>query len=45
MLVSSSSQDIVYSSLFTGVHGNYLRGSIVNAGMDPDKLPESDRAR
>ena len=42
MIVESSSQDIVYSSLFTGVHGNYLRGSIVNAGMDPDKLPESD---
>src|SRR5262245_9729027 len=42
MIVGSSSQDIVYSSLFTGVHGNYLRGSIVNAGMDPDKLPESD---
>ncbi|MGS0755999.1 nitronate monooxygenase, partial [Roseateles sp. GG27B] len=38
----SNSDDIVYSNLFTGVHGNYLRGSIVNAGMDPDKLPESD---
>jgi nitronate monooxygenase len=42
MIVASNSDDIVYSNLFTGVHGNYLRGSIVAAGMDPDKLPESD---
>ena len=42
MIVESTSDDIVYSSLFTGVHGNYLRGSIVNAGMDPDNLPEGD---
>jgi nitronate monooxygenase len=42
MIVASNSDDIVYSNLFTGVHGNYLRGSIINAGMDPDKLPESD---
>jgi len=42
MIVESNSDDIVYSNLFTGVHGNYLRGSIVNAGMDPDNLPESD---
>ena len=42
MIVESNSDDIVYSNLFTGVHGNYLKGSIVNAGMDPDKLPESD---
>ena len=42
MIVDSNSDDIVYSNLFTGVHGNYLRGSIVAAGMDPDKLPESD---
>lgn len=34
--------DIVYSSLFTGVHGNYLRGSILRAGLDPDNLPEGD---
>jgi nitronate monooxygenase len=34
--------DIVYSSLFTGVHGNYLRGSIIRAGLDPDNLPEGD---
>jgi nitronate monooxygenase len=42
MIVESNSADIVYSSLFTGVHGNYLRGSIINAGLDPDKLPEAD---
>lgn len=42
MIVASNSDDIVYSNLFTGVHGNYLRGSIIAAGMDPDKLPESD---
>ncbi len=43
-LVSSSAEDIVYSNLFSGVHGNYLRSSIVAAGMDPDKLPEGDKA-
>jgi nitronate monooxygenase len=42
MIVASTSDDIVYSSLFTGVHGNYLKGSIRNAGLDPDALPESD---
>jgi nitronate monooxygenase len=42
MIVASTSDDIVYSSLFTGVHGNYLKGSIRNAGLDPDVLPESD---
>ena len=42
MIVESQADDIVYSSLFTGVHGNYLRPSIVKAGMDPDNLPESD---
>ena len=42
MIVDSSAADIVYSSLFTGVHGNYLKPSIVLAGMDPDALPESD---
>jgi nitronate monooxygenase len=41
-IVDSNSDDIVYSSLFTGVHGNYLKPSIVAAGLDPDKLPESD---
>ena len=42
MIVESSSDDIVYSSLFTGVHGNYLKPSIRNAGMDPDNLPDGD---
>ncbi len=42
MIVDSSSVDIVYSSLFTGVHGNYLKPSIAAAGMDPDNLPEGD---
>ena len=41
-IVDGNSDDIVYSSLFTGVHGNYLKGSIRNAGLDPDNLPESD---
>jgi nitronate monooxygenase len=39
-IVACSAEDIVYSSLFTGVHGNYLRPSIVAAGLDPDNLPE-----
>ena len=42
MIVDSSASDIVYSNLFTGIHGNYLRGSIEAAGLDPDALPESD---
>jgi nitronate monooxygenase len=41
-IVNSSSDDIVYSNLFTGVHGNYLAPSIVAAGMDPANLPEGD---
>ncbi len=41
-IVDSNSDDIVYSNLFTGVHGNYLKPSVRNAGMDPDNLPESD---
>ncbi len=45
MIVESSSDDIVYSNLFTGVHGNYLKPSIVNAGLDPDNLPESDASK
>ncbi len=43
-IVDGSSDDIVYSSLFTGVHGNYLRPSIIAAGMDPDNLPEADKS-
>ncbi len=41
-IVEGNAADIVYSSLFTGVHGNYLRRSIVNAGLDPEALPEGD---
>lgn len=42
MIVDSGAEDIVYSSLFTGVWGNYLRGSVEAAGMDPDNLPQAD---
>ncbi len=44
-IVASKAEDIVYSNLFTGVHGNYLRPSIVAAGLDPDNLPESDPSK
>ena len=44
-IVDGTSDDIVYSSLFTGVHGNYLKPSIRAAGLDPDKLPESDPSK
>ncbi|MES2936072.1 MAG: nitronate monooxygenase family protein [Pseudomonadota bacterium] len=44
-IVDGTSDDIVYSSLFTGVHGNYLKPSIRAAGMDPDNLPESDPSK
>ena len=44
MLEESAADDIVYSSLFTGVHGNYLKPSISNAGMDPDNLPTADKS-
>ncbi|MCO6048301.1 nitronate monooxygenase family protein [Mesorhizobium sp. RP14(2022)] len=42
MIVGSRAADIVYSNLFTGIHGNYLKGSIEAAGMDPDRLPSAD---
>jgi nitronate monooxygenase len=44
-IVQSAAADIVYTNLFTGVHGNYLKKSIVNAGLDPDALPESDKSK
>ena len=44
-IVESNAADIVYTNLFTGVHGNYLKKSIVNAGLDPDALPESDKSK
>ena len=45
MIVESSGEDIVYSNLFTGVHGNYLRPSIERAGLDPNNLPEADPSK
>ena len=44
-IVEGTSDDVVYSNLFTGVHGNYLAPSIRAAGLDPDNLPESDPSK
>ena len=44
-IVGSNSDDIVYSNLFTGIHGNYLAPSIRSAGLDPDHLPDSDPSK
>lgn len=44
-IVDCTADDIVYTNLFTGVHGNYLKPSIINAGMDPNNLPESDASK
>ncbi len=45
MIVDSRAEDVVYTNLFTGVLGNYLKGSIVAAGLDPENLPESDPSK
>jgi nitronate monooxygenase len=45
MITTSGAEDIVYSNLFTGVHGNYLKPSILASGMDPDNLPQSDASK
>jgi len=45
MIVDSGSDDVVYTSLFTGVKGNYLRKSVTAAGFDPDNLPEADKSK
>ncbi len=45
MIVDSSAADIVYSNYFTGIHGNYLKGSIAAMGMDPNALPEADPSK
>jgi nitronate monooxygenase len=45
MLIDSRSEDIVYTSLFSGIAGNYLRGSVARAGLDPDRLPEADKTK
>ncbi|SEH28171.1 nitronate monooxygenase family protein [Rhizobium sp. NFR12] len=42
MIVESSASDIVYSNYFTGIHGNYLKGSVTAMGLDPDALPSAD---
>jgi nitronate monooxygenase len=44
-IVDSAANDIVYTNLFTGIHGNYLRASIVKAGLDPDNLAEADKSK
>jgi len=44
-IIDGKAADIVYSNLFTGVHGNYLKKSIENAGLDPNNLPESDPSK
>jgi nitronate monooxygenase len=44
-IVNATAADIVYTNLFTGVHGNYIRESILNAGLDPDDLPASDKTK
>lgn len=45
MIAESSASDIIYSNFFTGIHGNYLKGSIVRAGMDPENIPEADPSK
>jgi nitronate monooxygenase len=45
MLIDSAAEDIVYTSLFSGVNGNYLRGSVARAGLDPEHLPEADKTK
>ncbi len=45
MLIEARAEDIVYTSLFSGVAGNYLRASVVKTGLDPDKLPEADKTK
>jgi nitronate monooxygenase len=45
MIVDSHASDVIYTNLFTGVLGNYLKGSIVASGLDPDNLPQSDPSK
>jgi nitronate monooxygenase len=45
MIVESGSDDVVYTNLFSGVRGNYLRGSVVRTGYDPDNLPDADKSK
>jgi nitronate monooxygenase len=43
-ILDASAADIVYTNFFTGVHGNYLKSSILRAGFDPDNLPQADKS-
>lgn len=45
MITQSNASDIVYSNYFTGIHGNYLKGSVIKAGMDPNNLPDADPSK
>jgi nitronate monooxygenase len=45
MLVDSNAEDIIYTSLFSGVKGNYLKASVARTGLDPDNLPEADKSK
>jgi nitronate monooxygenase len=45
MIVESGSDDVVYTNLFSGVHGNYLRASVIRTGFDPDNLPDADKSK
>lgn len=45
MITQSNASDIVYSNYFTGIHGNYLKGSVIKAGMDPNNLPNADPSK
>ena len=45
MIIDNRAEDSVYTNLLTGVQGNYLKGGIVNAGLDPENLPESDKTK
>jgi nitronate monooxygenase len=45
MLIDSSAEDIIYTSLFSGIAGNYLRASVVKNGLDPDNLPGADKSK
>lgn len=42
-VVAAAAAEVVYSNLFTGVHGSYLRQSIINSGLDPDNVPQTDK--
>jgi len=44
-IIDSAAGDVIYTNLFTGIHGNYLKSSIVNAGLDPDNLPQAEKSQ